>query len=215
VIGILLALYHRERSGRGQHIDIAITDGMLALMPVALLMQQLLGTPPERGNAMLSHRYACYNTYTTRDGRYIAVGCVEARFWEALCGFLDLPDYIPLQYDEDRREEIIAALAARFQTQTMAEWEAAIGERDVCCSGVRRLDEALTDDAFVQRGMVQSIPGADGVPVLTIGTPVQLSATPGGVRSRPVGFGENTVSILKALGYSDQAIGQLGQKGVI
>ena len=215
VIGILLALYHRERTGRGQHIDISLTDSVLALMPVALLMQQLLGAPPERGDAMLSHRYACYNTYATRDGRTIAVGCVEARFWERLCRFLDLPDYIPLQYDESRREELVAGLRAVFRTKTLEEWEAAMEDIDVCCSGVRRLDEALEDDLFKKREMVQCIPGADGAPVLTIGTPVRLSETPGGVRSRPVGFGENTVPILKQLGYSDGAIEQLGRKGVI
>ena len=185
------------------------------MMPVALLMQQLLGTPPERGNAMLSHRFACYNTYTTRDRRYIAVGCVEARFWESLCRLLNLPDYIPLQYDDNRREELIAGLTAKFRTKTLAEWEAAMGELDVCCSGVRRLDEVLEDDTFIQRGMVQRLPGADGKPVLAIGTPVRLSETPGGVHSRPVGFGENTITILKELGYSDQAIEQFGQKGVI
>ena len=215
VIGILLALFHRERTGRGQQIDISLTDSVLALMPVALLMQQLLGSPPERGKAMLSHRYACYNTYATRDGRHIAVGCVEPRFWEGLCRFLDLPDFIPLQYDEARREEIIAALQDKFRSRSLEEWETEAAGRDICCSGIRRLDEALEDEVFVRRRMVRRFPGAGGQSELAIGTPVNLSATPGGLRSRPVGFGENTVSILKELGYAEDAIERLGRDGVI
>ena len=184
-------------------------------MPVALLMQQLLGAPPERGNAMLSHRYACYNTYETADGRFMAVGCVEPRFWEALCRFLELPQFISLQYDDTRREEILAAFQATFKEKTLAEWELAIGERDICCSAVRRLDEALEDRLFVEREMVPHLAKRDEPPVLAIGTPVKLSQTPGAVRSCPVSFGKNTIAILKELGYADDAIARMRRSGII
>lgn len=215
VIGILLALYHRERTGRGQHIDISLTDSVLAMMPVALLMQQWLGAPLPRGDGMLSHRYACYNTYATADGRYMAVGCVEGRFWEALCRFLALPEFIPLQYDETRREDIIAALQEKFRTKTLDAWEAAMEGLDICCSAVRRLDEALQDDVFAQRGMLHHFPGADGHPLVSLGTPVKLSETPGTLRTPPVGFGENTVSLLRELGYGEEEIEGLSRENII
>jgi crotonobetainyl-CoA:carnitine CoA-transferase CaiB-like acyl-CoA transferase len=68
-IGILLALFAREKTGRGQYIDISMTDGMVGFLPVALYFQQLTGKDPRRADMMLSHRYACYNTYETADGR--------------------------------------------------------------------------------------------------------------------------------------------------
>jgi crotonobetainyl-CoA:carnitine CoA-transferase CaiB-like acyl-CoA transferase len=215
VIGILLALFSRERSGRGQYVDIALTDTMLAMMPVALLMKQLLGVLPERGDSMLSHRYACYNTYETKDGRFISVGCVEARFWEQLCRFLSCPEFIPLQYDEAQRETVIATLRDIFRTRTLAEWERDMAGLDICCSGVYSLEEALQDDLFRERDMVRDFPDTGGQPVATIGTPVKLGGTPGSLRSRPVRFGENTVSVLRELGYTKEDIDRLAHKKII
>ena len=83
-LGILLALFHRQRDGQGQHIDISITDGTLGLLPTVQFFQALYGTAQNRGETFLSHRYACYNTYETADGRFLSVGAVESRFWQNL-----------------------------------------------------------------------------------------------------------------------------------
>jgi len=214
-VGILLALFSRERCGRGQYVDIALTDTMLAMMPVALLMKQLAGILPERGDSMLSHRYACYNTYETKDGRYLSVGCVEARFWAQLCRFLDCPEFIPLQYDETQRETVIAALRDKFRTRSLADWERDMAGLDICCGGVHRLEEALQDALFIERDMVRDFPDANGRPVATIGTPIKLSRTPGALRSRPVRFGENTVSVLRELGYTKEDIDRLAHEKII
>jgi crotonobetainyl-CoA:carnitine CoA-transferase CaiB-like acyl-CoA transferase len=164
---------------------------------------------------MLSHRYACYNTYETADGRHISVGCVEARFWEQLCRFLECPEFIPLQYDETQREAIIATLQEKFSTRSLAEWERDMAGLDICCGGIHNLEEALVDDLFIERDMVRHFPGADGQPVTSIGTPIKLSATPGSLRHPPVGFGENTVAVLKELGYTNEDIDQLARKRII
>ena len=76
-LGIVMALFHRERSGIGQYIDISMTDGMLGLLPTVQFFQALFGAEQIRGDSFLSHRYACYNTYETADGRYLSVGAVE------------------------------------------------------------------------------------------------------------------------------------------
>jgi crotonobetainyl-CoA:carnitine CoA-transferase CaiB-like acyl-CoA transferase len=214
-IGILMALVARSRTGRGQSIDISITDGMLAMMPVALLMRRLLGASPRRGDGMLAHRYACYNTYATRDGRYLAVGCVEARFWENLCRFLEIPDLIPLQYDEARREEIIATLRRVFRSKTLDAWMTAMEGHDLCCEAVRTLDEAIAHPVFKKRQMLPAFENADGDAELNIGTPIKLSTTPGSMRTPPVAFGESTASVLTELGYSNTAIEDLRTRGVI
>jgi crotonobetainyl-CoA:carnitine CoA-transferase CaiB-like acyl-CoA transferase len=214
-IGILLALYAREKTGKGQHIDISMTDSMVSLLPVALLWQQLMGAFPERGNAMLSHRYACYNTYETADGRHMAVGAVEGQFWRTLCEHLGLPQYAHLQYDEEKKEEIIAAFRDTFRQKTMAEWESEFSRVDVCVSGISTLEEVLTAPLFKEREMVVELPGAGGQPEKALGVPVKLSETPGAVRNASIGFGAHTEAILKEYGYSEAQIKEFSETDVI
>jgi len=214
-IGILLALFAREKTGQGQYIDISMTDSMVSLLPVALIWQQFSGQFPKRGNAMLSHRYACYNTYGTADGRYIAVGAVESQFWKTLCEHLGLPQYIPLQYDEERKEEIITVLRETFRQKTMAQWEAEFSQMDVCVSGINSLKEVLTEPLFREREMVVELTGANGHPEKALGVPVKLSQTPGAVRNASIGFGADTESILHEYGYTTEQIRQFTEADVI
>jgi crotonobetainyl-CoA:carnitine CoA-transferase CaiB-like acyl-CoA transferase len=214
-IGILLALYERQRSGRGQHIDISMSDGMLAFLPVAQYWKELTGERPRRSDNMLSHHYACYNTYVAADGRHIAVGALEGRFWKRLCKELGLEQYAHLQYDEARRVEIIEAVQACFSRKSAGEWEEALGGLDLCVSAVRTIDEAMALPLFRERAMVVEVPRADGSNETALGVPVKLGASPGSVRTARAGFGQHTKEILKQYGYSHQQIEVLEMKDVI
>ncbi|MBI5550637.1 MAG: CoA transferase [Desulfobacterales bacterium] len=214
-IGILLALYARQRTGQGQRIDIAMTDAMLALLPVAKFYHEQTGSAPPRGCNMLAHGYACYNTYETADGRYIAVGALEGRFWKALCRQLGLAHFADLQFDAGRAQEIIAALAAVFRQKPLLHWEAELGNLDMCVSGIRTMEEALEAEHFRQREMVVSVPRPEGGNDTELGVAVKLSATPGAVRSPRPRFGQDTQLVLKEFGYSDDQIRCLADKGVI
>ncbi len=214
-IGILLALFAREKNGRGQHIDISMTDSMVSLFPVALLWQQLMGSFPERGNAMLSHRYACYNTYETADGRHMAVGAVESQFWRTLCEHMGLEKYTDKQYDDGKKEEIIVAFRKAFRQKTMAAWEAEFSRMDVCVSGINTLDEVLEAPLFKEREMVVELTGAAGKPEKTLGVPVKLSETPGAVRNASISFGAHTETILEELGYNAEQIQKFAEADVI
>ena len=214
-IGILLALFTREKTGQGQYVDISMSDGMVGLLPVALYWKTLTGETPRRGDNMLSHRYACYNTYETADGRHMVVGAVESKFWQAICERLGLSHFAGHQYDDNRRHEIIAAFRDTFRTKTMAQWEESLAGLDLCVSGVRTADEVLDFPLFREREMVVEAPGADGRPETTIGVPVKLSRTPGSVRSASVHFGQDTEKILLELGYRPEQIAELASDGVI
>ena len=213
-IGVLLALLARERTGKGQYIDISMTDGMLGLLPLTLFFQQRTGEVPRRGESILSHRYAFYNTYETSDGRHISIGAVENRFWKKLCEHMGVPEYTTLQYDENRREEILDFMRTSFKSKTLAEWETELADLDVCWGKIQNLDEVLNDPLFRVRGMVVDILQKNGKKAATIGVPVKLSETPGIVRTPPVGFGENTVSILQELGFTEGQIKVFKDKGV-
>jgi crotonobetainyl-CoA:carnitine CoA-transferase CaiB-like acyl-CoA transferase len=214
-IGILLALFTREKSGKGQYVDVSMTDGMVGFLPAALYFQQLTGQDPRRADAMLSHRYACYNTYETADGRYLSIGAVENRFWRRLCDHLDVPEYAALQYDDAHRREIIEFMRATFKKKTLAEWDQELGHLEICWGRIQTLSEVIADPLFREREMILEVPGASGENQTVIGVPVKLSDTPGSVRTAAVDFGASTAAILKELGYSEKQIKQFAETEVI
>lgn len=215
VIGILLALHARHTTGKGQYIDISMTDGSFSLLSMAFNIQNLLGRPISRSDSLLSHRYACYNTYETADGRHLSIGAVENRFWKILCEYFNVPEYTLLQYDETRREEIIGFCRAKFRERTLDQWKAALGAMDICWGPVQHLSEAMEDPLFREREMVVDIEQPGGKPFRALGTAVKLSHTPGGVRTVPPEFGQNTETVLKELGYSGEDIDRLQGDGIV
>ena len=214
-IGILLALFARQNTGNGQYIDISMTDGMVGFLPAALFFRQLTGQEPKRADGLLSHRYACYNTYETADGRYLSIGAVENRFWKQLCDTLGIPEYAPLQYDDQHREEILQYMRKTFKQKTLEEWDAILADLDICWGNIQSTKEVLEDPLFLERETVVEIEGKDGKKSKTLGVPVKLSETPGSVRTPPVDFGESTGAILKEFGYSGENIKEFEEKGVI
>jgi crotonobetainyl-CoA:carnitine CoA-transferase CaiB-like acyl-CoA transferase len=214
-IGILLALFAREKTGRGQYIDISMTDGMVGFLPVALFFKQLTGQDPRRGNAVLSHRYACYNTYETADGRFLSIGAVENRFWKTLCEHFGVPQYAALQYDDGHRKEILGFMRSTFKKKSLDEWDAELANLEICWGKVQTFSEMLADPLFRDREMILEIQGKAGNKEAAIGVPVKLSETPGSVRSAAVDFGESTNAILKELGYTEEEIELLAKKDVI
>lgn len=214
-IGILLALFAREKTGAGQYIDISMTDSMVGFLPVPLFFRQITGQVTKRGDAFLSHRYACYNTYETADGRHISIGAVENRFWKRLCEIMGVPGYAELQYDESRRAEITDYMRAAFMKKTLDEWEVVLSSEDVCWGRVQNLPEVLEDPLFAERDMIVEYTAKDGKKCKALGVPVKLSETPGSVRTPPPSFGENTEEILRELGYDNERIKEFGRKGVI
>jgi crotonobetainyl-CoA:carnitine CoA-transferase CaiB-like acyl-CoA transferase len=102
-----------------------------------------------------------------------------------------------------------------FKKKTLAEWEAELGDLDICWGRVQSLNEVLDDPLFRERKMVIEIEGQDGQKSRTLGIPVKLSDTPGAVRTPPADFGANTAAILEELGYTPEEIKTLGEKGAI
>lgn len=215
VIGILLALHTRDHIGKGQYIDISMTDGVLGMLTLANHFSEMTSKSPEASNGLLSHRYACYNTYETKDGRYVCLGAVENKFWKKLCEHLDRSDLVELQYDEERRNELIHSFRDLFLTKTYEEWLVELEPLEVCFSGIKNMSEVVADQTFIDREMIVDYVDDHGKNKKSFGIPVKLSETPGSIRVNPASFSGDTESILSELGYTKKNIGKLVSTGIV
>ena len=131
----------------------SVAEGVLWLMSLAVDEQLALGGDIEPGHDVLSGRYACYATYQASDGRWLAVGAIEARFFANLCGALGCPELAGSQYDETAQPEIRAAFARAFATRTRDEWVEILAGADTCVAPVLEVAEVADDPQFRARGV--------------------------------------------------------------
>ncbi len=142
VIGILAALLEARASGEGQVVDAAIVDGAAHLNAMLAGMIAGGGWREERGVNLLDGGMPFYDVYETADGRHMAVGPLEPKFYDALVDGLGLAGTLPDRYDLARHDELRDALAARFRARTQAEWSEVFDGTDACCTPVLPLTEA-------------------------------------------------------------------------
>ena len=207
VIGILAALQSRERTGRGQVVDVSLLDGVLGLMAMPLT-RRLAGSP---ALDELSGAFACYRIYRCRDGLDVSVGALEPKFWERLCRALGLEQYVGRQWAGGaRRQEAIDAFAKAFASRDRADWLRELAGEDVCVEPV--LEPVTAAEAAVRSIVTQH---AGGGAFQTVATPVSLGDTPAAVRRQPPALGEHTVEVLAEAGFTAEEIDALRGEGVL
>lgn len=214
-IGILMAVIERERSGKGDYIDISMTDGVIGMLTVPMEFYFKSNKAPERSNTFVSHRYACYNVYETADGRYISIGALEPKFWKNLCDYFGVPQYSSYQFDDDRREEITNFFRQAFKKRNRDEWMAELRDLDVCFAPILSLDEVVEDKHVLERKMIVKVKDKGNKEIPLIGLPIKLSRTPGLYEREPDKFGESTHHVLRELGYSEDEIKHFVKNKVI
>jgi len=215
-IGILAALMARQRTGRGQFVDIAMTDGVYSLLVSHLSTYFASGLVPRRGEGMLDGAAPYYNIYETKDGKWLSIGSIEPWFYATLCKALGREDFLPDEFAEgDRREEIRQAFRAIFKTKTRDEWFEILRQHDICVAKVYDLDETEHDPHLQARDMIVEIEHPEAGKVKQVGISVKLSDTPGQIRFLAAPLGTHTVEILSGLGYSKAQIAALREEGAI
>lgn len=159
VQGILAALLGAKMTGRGRYVDVSMTDAVFAhnIMPLAAVNFSGHTAPP--GRDLLTGGVPCYNVYRTSDQRYMAVGALELKFWEACCDVLSRPDLktrhwsLGQEVGGDDAMAVKAELDRIFAQQTLSEWTEKFSRADCCVSPILRADEALRHPLFSERGM--------------------------------------------------------------
>ncbi|MEZ5649988.1 MAG: CaiB/BaiF CoA-transferase family protein [Burkholderiaceae bacterium] len=195
--GIVCALHSARASGRGQVVDAAMVDGITSLLTVSHGRRQFGGHVPERGANILDGGAPFYTTYATCDGKYVAVGAIETRFYDALIHGLALnPESLPNRSDRDGWPRLRGILAARFAEKSRDEWERIFEGTDACVSPVLELEEAGAHPHNVARGMLIDRDGvANPAPA------PRLEGTPGMLCRPPVRPGEHTAEALSDWGF--------------
>jgi crotonobetainyl-CoA:carnitine CoA-transferase CaiB-like acyl-CoA transferase len=214
---IATALFARERLGEGQFIDLAMADGALTWNCLRWGKYLADGFVPSQGDDFLNHGFACYNLYTTRDGRTMSLGALEPQFWKLFCTTVDRPgwnrpDYFePGPHQHDLQQEV----AEMFRTQTLAEWTQVFADIDCCCEPVLNLEEVMADEQTRQRQMVVDLLHASWGAYRQLGIAPKFSLTPGTLRSHAPELGEHTAEILTKIGMNETLQEQLKAGGVI
>lgn len=169
VINILLALRARDMSGEGAFIDIAMTDAMFTFGWYALAHGVAGGGFPKPGEIMLVGSSPRYRLYPARDGKLVACGALEQKFWEAFCAAVGLaPEFIDDRRDPKATGEAVAELIA---ARTSEEWRPVFAKADCCATIVASLEEALRDPHFVERGLFAhrlTLAGGKEMPALPV-----------------------------------------------
>jgi crotonobetainyl-CoA:carnitine CoA-transferase CaiB-like acyl-CoA transferase len=220
-VGILLALFARERTGRGQLVDVSYLDTSVALLAATPNMRFFFsdGMAPRRGAGFLGGSYPYY----AKDGRYLTIGCTEPWLWENFCKAIDRPDLArfarkPDQFVRAADEEEVRAreeIEAIIRTRTRDEWFDDLVKADVCVGKVYDPEEMVRDPQVRARDMVVEVEHPRWGTVRQFGIPVKLSETPGSVRHAAPHTGEHTDEVLGELGMSTEEIRALRQKKVV
>ena len=191
-IAILAAIVDRERTGRGAHLDISMTEGALALLASEFGIVHAEPSPPTRGTGLLNGGAARYGVYATSDGKYLSVGALEPRFLGRLAAAAGLELRPGPEGDADLRGQLTRVIA----TRTRDEWARILAEHDCCCEPVLELDEVPDHPLHRERGLFFEVPEGESAGTLQVRTPLGM---PEGRRRAPR-LGEHNDEVFREYG---------------
>lgn len=208
---ISMALFARERTGEGQHLDVNLYATALSMQVTGISALWGCEETQQKPFGRIAHYY---NIYRTADGRYLTVGTIEPKFWQRFCDLIACPELVKRQYDFVHEQELQSIVAQRIAAKTQAEWLELIGGEEFCVTPVCSLKEALQSELTEQEKILQEAESDLGK-LRYIGGPVKFSASQGTIRRRAPKLGEHTLDILQELGYNYNQITALHDEGAI
>jgi crotonobetainyl-CoA:carnitine CoA-transferase CaiB-like acyl-CoA transferase len=216
-VGAVLAASIRAlKSGRGAFLDISMTDGLVNLLPLLSAYHYADGRSLGPDQTFFNGQLACYSIYRTADGREMALGALERKFWENFCRAAGCEELLEGDHqDLDRQPEFKARLRELFATRTAAAWQELLEGRDTCCELVKNFAEVCADPHFRERGLFWELTTTGGRRLLQTNTAAQVDGCrPPAHRPAP-GLGEHTEEILAGIGLTAEEISAFRSEGAI
>jgi crotonobetainyl-CoA:carnitine CoA-transferase CaiB-like acyl-CoA transferase len=214
--GILAAVLGRARTGKGQFVDVSMTDGAVSWLGYHAADYLFAGVEPKGGERRFIGQAPCYNVFRCADGRHITLGLIEPQFWNRFCDIVGLPDLKEEQWPEgevaDRQMSCVADLMA---SRSCDEWMALLGPADLPVAPVNTMREAFDDPQLKHREMLLEMDHPVEGRIPQLGFPIKFSDTPGRLRTPPPLLGEHNDEVLRSLGYADGDIEELRRKSAI
>ena len=212
IMGLLAALFRRERTGRGGFVDVAMTDGVFSFAFMSMAGALLPGVEEGKvGKGLLSGLFPCYRLYETADGRWVGLGALEPHFWVNFCRSSDREDLLARQFDPTAIDEVKAVFAAR----PFSLWQKQALEVDCCMEPLLTVEEAIDSEHNRHRPTVMRVKEDDGQDGLRVLTPLRMSGFEVPQTRVAPKLGEHTRQVLKQAGYSDDDIDAFSSGGVI
>lgn len=217
---IMAAAFHREQTGEGQYIDIAMMDAQVAWLTYQAGYYFATGQAPKRvGNAHPT--LVPYQAFMCKDGKYLNIAVGSDRLWERFCQGIhkeDLrenPDYATNGDRVRNRGNLVPLLQEIFLSRTVVEWAEDLHAVSVPCGPINDIAEVFADPQLQHRQMCLEMPHPTLGSIKQTGIPIKFSKTPGGLDRPPPLLGQHSTEILKELGYSDNVIRSLAARSVI
>jgi crotonobetainyl-CoA:carnitine CoA-transferase CaiB-like acyl-CoA transferase len=206
-IAILAAAIHREKTGEGQFLDISMMDSVVSWLSIHAGKYFMDGELMKRGDMPLTGRYACYQVYPTKDGRHMSLGALEPKFWKNFCEAVGRRDLMEKQFIEgEERLRVIEEIQNLFKTKTQEEWVEFFKKADACCEPILTFEQVFQHPQVLHRQMLVEAEHPVEGNVRQLGNPIKSSLFPFEIRTPSPAWGEHTIEVLKAMGYSEEEI---------
>jgi len=224
-LGIVLALFARERTGKGQSVDISYLDATLSLLAATPNLRFFFsdGLASRRGAGFLGGSYPYYAIYETKDGKLLTIGCTGPWLWGNFCRAIGRPEFArharkPDQFVRSADAEEIRAreeIEAIIRTRTRDEWFDLLVKQDVCVGKVYDVEEVFQDPQVLHRRMMVEVEHPELGKVREVGIAIKMSDTPGSIRRLGPYTGEHTDEVLRELGMTPAEIQALRGRKVV
>jgi crotonobetainyl-CoA:carnitine CoA-transferase CaiB-like acyl-CoA transferase len=213
VIGMLAAVIHRKDTGEGQHIDISMTDGVMAFNSMMATTYLAGAAEPQREQELLNGG-SLYDFYETSDGLYISFGGLEIQFYATFCRIIGREDLIPFGIITPNVEKVKKEIREIFLQKTRDQWTEIFSQVDACVEPVLSLAEAIADENTRVREMVVEFDLPSGEKLKQIANPIKFSETKQEYRSLGCLAGNHTHEVLLENGYTEEQIKEYEKEGV-
>jgi alpha-methylacyl-CoA racemase len=221
-MAVMAALIGRGDHGPGVHLDVSIADGVLWLTSLAVDEHLATGADVGHGQNIITGRYACYDTYRTADGGWLAVGAIEAKFFANLCRLIGCPQWVDHQLDDEVQDKVRADFRAAFAAKDRDAWVAELAAADTCVTPVLSVEEVVADDQYAARHAFVEAATApdrsvDPAPARfrQVGPVLAGMTHPEGPVPLPDPSRSDTEALLTVAGLTPSHISELKERGIV